>query len=175
MSLKIEKIVSCAQCGKEHSRPLRRVCVQNFCSQQCYSQWQKGRLHSNLRIGKLILCAYCGKEHYRRPSIIRKNNFCSYQCRGKFYKGALSPNWRNCGSYQINRGNNWKIIRKQVYARDNHTCQICGKTKCLVHAHHIVPFRVSQDNSLENLITLCARCHRREEAKYYRLLKENAT
>jgi len=51
----------------------------------------------------------------------------------------------------------WKKIRKEVYKRDNHTCQECGKTDCKVCAHHI-DFD-STNNSLDNLVTLCGNCH----------------
>ena len=39
------------------------------------------------------------------------------------------------------------------------------------HIHHIVPFLISFDNSLNNLITLCPHCHRRTEAEIMRQLK----
>ncbi len=60
--------------------------------------------------------------------------------------------------------NDWEIVRKIIYERDNWTCQICG-IKCRgdgkdkIQCHHI------NDNSLDNdsynLITLCASCHMR--------------
>lgn len=63
----------------------------------------------------------------------------------------------------------WQKIRKQCYERDNYTCQKCG-IKCVskdkkmlnktIQAHHIIPWRISNDDSLENLITYCVKCHR---------------
>ena len=40
-----------------------------------------------------------------------------------------------------------------------------------IQCHHIVPYRITQDNSIGNLITLCRSCHIKEEWKYYRQLK----
>ena len=56
----------------------------------------------------------------------------------------------------------FNIWRHSVYQRDNHTCQICGDSGCMVHAHHIIPQRANKDLILdvENGITLCRKCHR---------------
>jgi len=72
-------------------------------------------------------------------------------------------------------GDDWSKIRMLIYARDNFKCQECGatmtKTKKAYHVHHIVPFLTSFDNSLSNLITLCPRCHRKEETILLKLMK----
>lgn len=47
--------------------------------------------------------------------------------------------------------------RKQVLERDNHTCQLCGQYGNV--ADHIIPWRISQDNSKENLRCLCSKCN----------------
>lgn len=51
--------------------------------------------------------------------------------------------------------------RRAVYKRDNHTCKICGKDHCMIHAHHIIPKRINQDLILDinNGITMCKTCH----------------
>jgi 5-methylcytosine-specific restriction endonuclease McrA len=49
-------------------------------------------------------------------------------------------------------------LRQLVLCRDAWRCQVCGKASQL-EIHHI-EFRSSLgDDSLENLITLCATCH----------------
>ena len=57
----------------------------------------------------------------------------------------------------------WDAIRLVVYRRDKFTCQDCGSlmkgSKEAFHVHHKIPFLVSKDNSLDNLITLCKGCH----------------
>ena len=87
-------------------------------------------------------------------------------------KGDKHWNWKGGISKDHDRGNLWNIIRKNIYKRDNWTCQICFK-HCHndIQCHHIVPYRATQDNSESNLITLCKSCHVKEEHKYYRNLK----
>ena len=64
-------------------------------------------------------------------------------------------------------GDDWEEIRQLVLKRDNFQCQECGKKQIAflirLHIHHKNPFLISGDNSLENLITLCAKCHRKVE------------
>ena len=72
-------------------------------------------------------------------------------------------------------GSDWREIRVEVYKRDQYTCQDCGckmKGKTPHHVHHINPFVESNDNSLNNLVLLCASCHRTVEAQIMRTRKE---
>ncbi len=52
-------------------------------------------------------------------------------------------------------------VRREVLARDKHRCQApgCGRTRFL-EVHHIVSRRQGGNNNAENLMTLCASCHR---------------
>lgn len=59
-------------------------------------------------------------------------------------------------------GGRWFVLKNQILIRDNHTCQKCGTQKNL-HVHHIVPARRGGDDSPSNLITVCAKCHKRLE------------
>ncbi len=56
-------------------------------------------------------------------------------------------------------GQDWIIQRTSRLQHDNYTCQQCG-CKHDLEVHHWEPYRFSYDNSLENLVTLCAECHR---------------
>lgn len=53
------------------------------------------------------------------------------------------------------------VWKKAVWKRDNYTCQDCGKTHCLVHAHHIKSAKEYPKLRLyiNNGITLCKKCH----------------
>lgn len=64
----------------------------------------------------------------------------------------------------------WDKIRKQVYQRDGLRCVICGK-KGKLHAHHIIPVKISKDNSMSNLVTLCSKCHRKLEEIGFSILE----
>lgn len=66
-------------------------------------------------------------------------------------------NWNGGSDRHDLRKEEWYNIRLAALKRDNCTCQLCGKKGNDVH--HKVPYRVSHDNSLDNLVTLCKKCH----------------
>jgi 5-methylcytosine-specific restriction endonuclease McrA len=55
-------------------------------------------------------------------------------------------------------GPSWARLRRIVFARQHGLC-ICGATATVVHHR-----RSAYDDSLDNLVALCDRCHRREHA-----------
>jgi 5-methylcytosine-specific restriction endonuclease McrA len=55
-------------------------------------------------------------------------------------------------------------MRKQVRMRDGNRCRNCGATSKL-SVHHIVKARNGGRDTLDNLVTLCASCHRKADAK----------
>lgn len=66
----------------------------------------------------------------------------------------------------MTNGEDWDNIRRRVYRRDNHTCQRCGakggkEGDRRVVAHHVIPKSEGGGDGLDNLITLCHRCHAR--------------
>lgn len=67
-------------------------------------------------------------------------------------------------------GGDWRTIRTQVLTRDKNTCRFCGavQERSFLHVHHLRPIKqfvqVEQANRLDNLVTLCPRCHQRAEA-----------
>ncbi len=81
--------------------------------------------------------------------VARAQGYKSYADMPKIEK----PDWR---------GRDWKKIRKEIIKRDGNKCRECPNTTRL-QVHHIVPWRISQDNSPENLETLCISCHQRKE------------
>ena len=58
-----------------------------------------------------------------------------------------------------------ETMRKAVILRDQCKCMECSKTKCKLEVHHIKPRRFNGSNTLENLITLCEKCHQKTEGK----------
>lgn len=59
---------------------------------------------------------------------------------------------------------NWNQIRKEVYHRDDYTCQNCGakggpQRETELHAHHIVPKSKGGKHNPSNLQTVCKDCH----------------
>lgn len=56
-------------------------------------------------------------------------------------------------------------LRKAVVLRDKCKCKECGKSNCKLEVHHIKPRRLNGSNTLDNLITLCEKCHQKTEGK----------
>jgi 5-methylcytosine-specific restriction endonuclease McrA len=54
----------------------------------------------------------------------------------------------------------YEELRYQILNRDGWKCQCCGPHKDL-HVHHLVRRSEFGSDALENLMTLCAGCHRR--------------
>lgn len=71
-------------------------------------------------------------------------------------------------------GDDWDKIRYLVYIRDKFTCQHCGIFGVMLDVHHKIPFLISFDNSLSNLVTLCRPCHTKEEVRIWKELKAKA-
>jgi len=53
----------------------------------------------------------------------------------------------------------YNSLRLRVLERDGWRCQDCGSSKDL-HVHHLVKRSKLGDDALDNLIALCAGCHR---------------
>jgi len=115
--------------------------------------------------------------HYSIKTEFKKNNHPSKETefkkggvpwnKNKIYhqiSGEKHFNWK--GGKNAYRGIGWHFIRKKVYERDNYTCQRCYKKNVRLHAHHIIPYRVSQGNSLDNLLTLCTSCHTKTDNSF---------
>ena len=56
-------------------------------------------------------------------------------------------------------------IRKAAILRDGCKCQECGNSNVALEVHHIKPKRLNGSNTLDNMITLCHKCHQQTEGK----------
>jgi hypothetical protein len=64
---------------------------------------------------------------------------------------------------QVNVLNNFKLLKKLVYKRDNYTCKICGRkfSPSQLECDHIKPIALGgKEFDITNLQTLCKDCHR---------------
>lgn len=170
-----------ARKGRKHSKEAKRKISERRLTQQ---PPMLGKTHSEetkRKMSKVHKGHKHSEETKRKLSDVNKGKQRSKEIRRKIsetlagkYRGEKSSQWRGgvSSTYLLNlTSRQWDRLRKQCYKRDNYTCQICGETKTLLHAHHIVPWRFSKDDSLENLITLCKSCHGKEERRYYKSLQ----
>jgi len=57
------------------------------------------------------------------------------------------------------------LSRKNIYLRDNHACQYCGKSGGTLTIDHIIPKSRGGDDTWENMVVCCARCNNRKGSR----------
>lgn len=127
----------CKQCGSKC-----KSAKAQYCSPECYSAH-----HRILRT-----CKCCGDQFTIIQSSLKGNasgNFCSRPC----YERWLCRTDRTTG-----RGSQWAKARKKALASFPF-CAVCG-TPHNLQIHHIIPYRLTHDNSHDNLIPLCVKHHK---------------
>lgn len=120
-------------------------------------------------------CERCGKSFahaFKRGGTGKPKRFCGLVCKIAWYRAAnvynyLGEDAKNFPT-DMEHLTFWMQRAAEVRARDK-VCRDCGKTpsqnRRALDVHHIVPYRLSHDNSMENLIALCRSCHTKAEHK----------
>nr|DAM25456.1 MAG TPA: NinG protein [Caudoviricetes sp.] len=139
----------CAHCGEQFQRYSANVkSKNNYCSRDCM---EKSKAAKKIR----ETCKWCGKVFYVYASSIETSNaagkFCSTKC---YHKSMTIDGERTYAGFQTSKKLNFK--GKQF-------CAVCGGTRN-IHIHHIIPNRLTHDQSKTNLIPLCAKHHPQIEA-----------
>jgi 5-methylcytosine-specific restriction enzyme A len=89
-------------------------------------------------------CAECRRTHERERSRKRRAESAAAKTRGS---------------------RTWQQVREIAKRRDGYRCRQCGSAE-KIEAHHIQGLAEGGNAfSLDNIITLCADCHRKEGAK----------
>ena len=181
--------VLCYYCKKELERPrylvLKRNCYCNTSCQLNY-EYEHGIRDKNEIIKKGRKVAHKKmKEHNWLNDKDSRDKLKEIMSRDDYKKkcrdcklGKLNPMfgkkpWNYVdGRYRkygvADRGYNWKEIKENIKVRDNYTCQICGSKKNL-QVHHFEPYKSTQNNEPENLVTVCSKCHGRIENQFYKV------
>lgn len=82
-------------------------------------------------------------------------------------RGSKNPMWQGGIQNRVD-AMEFRKIRKVVLERDGHRCQLCGGNDKQLYVHHMIPYRISPRDELENLISLCSQCHTEAEMYYRR-------
>lgn len=166
---------SCAVCGDPYFSPSQEVREGKgvHCSNMCsrhrpdHPADKSGEDHPNFgrkRPDMKVRMAGNFNPMWRAGS-----NHPMYGKRGEESPGykERNVNWR-CGvtpaHEKARRTAEYKEWRKAVFARDNYACRDCGSRGVYLHAHHKNSFTdyPEQITNIDNGITLCKICHRKE-------------
>lgn len=168
--------IPCDYCGELVIRhPSQTKHNHVFCNTICRAAFQGKKVDTQ--------CAWCNKALKLWPCHIRERNYCCKECRKEgrshYYSGENTPTWR--GGWKGYYGPNWNRQSRLARKRDNYCCQMCGMKQSdhyrALDVHHITPFRcfnyvVGENdnylfaNDLDNLITLCPKCHGIADREY---------
>ena len=67
--------------------------------------------------------------------------------------------WEGSFGEGLKPGDEWELLRQQVFFRDGGMCVRCGLANRQLTVDHIKPKSLGGDNGLDNLQTLCRDCH----------------
>lgn len=178
----VDATYECFYCKRAFtSKPFQKNRTERpFCSQKCYQKARVEKLidapHPPAKPPIEFTCEKCGKSVVLPASLkgARRFRFCSDDCANEWHTGENHTHWRG-GNYKEYYGSNWTRQRRFARARDNHTCQNCGKTEAelgkQLDVHHVVRFANFDDyrqaNKLSNLVSLCHSCHLKIEWTAY--------
>ena len=182
----------CSSCGKqEEVRADNQSTVCRSCSARKNGANGVDTIKARGRVS--LVCSCCGVSFTRRKFVAdaraSKAVFCSLACRKQHYK--VERSCAECGSlfhvarstaeqsaarfctracykrflcrtdHDPQRGHRWKAVRRKAIEAGGF-CAICG-TRHSLQVHHIAPYRLSRDNTQENLICLCPKHHKQVE------------
>ncbi|HPV07742.1 MAG TPA: HNH endonuclease, partial [Aggregatilineales bacterium] len=64
-------------------------------------------------------------------------------------------------SYMVHRPRpRVKLNKREIFRRDNYTCQYCGKKTTNLTIDHVIPRHRGGEHSWSNLVTSCPACNR---------------
>jgi endogenous inhibitor of DNA gyrase (YacG/DUF329 family) len=131
------------------------------------SKGSKGEANGSWNGGKkTYICQWCGDEFKAYEWTTHK--FCSISCARSYqFTGEGNPNWNGGVSTENEKLRGEKPTRewrKEVFKRDNFTCQECGDTRKTLNAHHIKPWALYPElrHDIDNGVTLCVDCHEKQ-------------
>lgn len=150
------KKVNCKNCGKNFITRINQPAI--YCSREC--SWKNKQKRITLK------CENCQKLFERKKSSTSKSkhkiNFCSINCKNIAQsiggiKEIMPPHY---GTSKKRSPKVYRNFYKRTKNLENLFCLRCGykEFECGIDIHH--KDGNSCNNSIENLIPLCAPCHR---------------
>lgn len=119
------------------------------------------------------------QNNYIKIKQLRENNHLSYRKIGEVFNISherarqiylQKKMFKKLGKKRINPVN--EFIKLEVLKRDNFTCRVCGlkgywrDNNIIVHHLDHSGLLEEPNNNIENLISICSKCHRSYHARY---------
>ena len=157
----------CQHCQKEFRpagyRGPRSKYQPKFCSPQCFGKSKSAPVVQ-------VQCIQCQKVFPRKiwhaEKTAGRGPFCGFRCYGDWQsqnlRGRNNPRWAGGRADNERSSAHWKVQRKRALERDGLQCLRCG-TEDGLEVHHRIPWAPNQadPHALDNLATLCGKCHHR--------------
>lgn len=162
----------CKTCKKEFEHKCHAH--RKYCSKKCQKNGEWGIFNKQLNKGKVAWNKgvpntwtkpgfTLSAETKKKISLSKKGK--PSPNKGKQFlnmRGENSPHWKGgFGDIDYRERRRFRgIMQKQVFERDNYTCQLCG-AKGDLQVDHIQSWKdyVELRFSIDNCRTLCAKCH----------------
>lgn len=156
---------------------------QVYCNSNCSKDFYS-KLNKKDKKEKKITCLNCNRTF--SSEFLRK--YCNDECSKAFYRKMRRKNIPESSLKTIIENKVIRILEKakttkplecfgvvisefnldsfsekiktDVKNRDKHCCQICEAKNERLEVHHILKRKLGGSNELDNLITLCVKCHR---------------
>lgn len=162
---------NCEMCGKEVVRypSITKRYKYPFCGRVCWAKYKTGRPVSAIQLKNLRKTHLKGEKNplfgISLTREAKKKISEALASSPNVRRGKMSNFWKG-GVTEINKAirssYKYKKWRREVFTRDDYTCQLCKVRGVYLHADHIKPFAYFPELrfAIENGRTLCVPCHK---------------
>lgn len=148
----------CPVCKKTSLFTKYQIQTRKYCSRGC-----SNKVNGRSNLGKWIGGEITSKRN-KEPEFRKK---VSEGLKEHFRKNPrYTEDWyikrygKNYKTKKAKHSHGWRKL--SISLRQKYNCHRCEAQEKL-DVHHIIPYSVSQDNSLNNLVVLCKGCHKKTE------------
>ncbi len=142
-------VKNCLVCGIEFSRCPAKMEKSKVCSNSCRYIYN-GTHNKEINNKPPSRVGVPWKDEQRKKFILA-------------ISGEKAPNWKGGIGRWRKRDYIWVQWRKNVFERDDYTCQDCGQSGVILEAHHILTWALNPElrYDVDNGRTLCTQCHKK--------------
>lgn len=150
-------IKNCKNCGKQFEVRQHRKITAKFCCCKCRGIW-------NYLHGINLPPKQNGKSPWNKGLTKKDDERINRFSKDRI--GKNNPNWNGGITGRFRDRFKKELIkwRNKVFIRDKFICRKCGKVGGQLHPHHIKPVCINPEFAfnIDNGITLCVECHKKE-------------